>query len=337
MPTKVLRRCLPRTPATLQVHSLCQTLQMPDRKRGSVVECPTIFLGLQWERIAIRSRIQGTSRFRELPEFDRSMTSDPRMTAPKMVRQKYLNKRIAMVTAYDYPQAKLADEAGVDGILVGDSLAMVVQGRENTLPATLDELIYHAEMVGRATNRAMVVVDLPFPINHLDPAQVIRDASRVLKETRCQAVKLEGGQEQASVIDSLVTAGIPVMAHVGLRPQTVHQMGGYRVQRDGDILMADAVAAEQAGAFAVVVECVASDLAAAMTDKLKIPTIGIGAGAGCDGQVLVLHDLIGMTSGYVPSFVKQFADVGETIRSAIGDYCREVRDGTFPSDEHGFS
>lgn len=265
------------------------------------------------------------------------MTSEPRMTAPKMVRQKYLHQRIAMVTAYDYPQAKLADEAGVDGILVGDSLAMVVQGRENTLPATLDELIYHAEIVGRAAQRAMVVVDLPFPINHCDHSQVVRDASRVLKETRCQAVKLEGGQAQAAVIESLVTAGIPVMAHVGLRPQTVHQMGGYRVQRDEDILTADAVAAEQAGAFAVVVECVASELATAITNKLNIPTIGIGSGAGCDGQVLVLHDLIGMTSGYVPSFVKQFADVGNTIQKAISDYCDEVREGTFPSEEHGFS
>lgn len=260
-----------------------------------------------------------------------------RVTVPSLLRMKGKGERIAMVTAYDFPFAKLADEAGVDAILVGDSLGMVVQGRENTLAVTLDQLIYHAEIVGRAVERAMVVVDLPFAINHLEPSRAIDQAARVLKESRCQAVKLEGGREQARVIEALVTAGVPVMAHVGLRPQTVHQMGGYRVQRDEPRLLADAQAAEQAGAFSAVVECVPTELGRRITEALKIPTIGIGSGPHCDGQVLVLHDLIGLTSGYTPSFVRQFADVGAAVRSALEGYCGEVRQGRFPGEEHGFS
>ena len=265
------------------------------------------------------------------------MTSDPRMTVPKFLRLKQQRKKIAMVTAYDFPHAKLADAAGVDGILVGDSLAMVVQGHENTLAARLDQIIYHAEMVARAAKQALVVADLPFPINQCEPSRVIDEAGRVLKETRCQAVKLEGGAKQAPLIEALVTAGIPVMAHVGLRPQTVHMMGGYRVQRDEDQLLTDARAAQDHGAFSIVIECVPTEVATSISRQLMIPTIGIGAGPGCDGQVLVLHDLIGMTSGYTPSFVKQFADVGNAIQQAIRDYCEEVREGAFPADEHGFS
>lgn len=264
------------------------------------------------------------------------MTSDPRITVPKMLRLKQQKKKFTMVTAYDYAQAKLADAAGVDGILVGDSLAMVVQGHENTLPVTLEQMIYHTEMVARAAQRALVVMDLPFPVNHLDAAGVIADAARAIKETRCQAVKLEGGKEQAAVIEALTTAGIPVMAHVGLRPQTVHQMGGYRVQRDEGPLLEDALAAQAAGAFSVVVECVPSELAGKISKKLMIPTIGIGSGPQCDGQVLVIHDLIGLASGYAPSFVRQYADAGSAIQNAIAQYCQEVRDGKFPAAEHSF-
>lgn len=241
-----------------------------------------------------------------------------------------------MLTAYDYPIARLLDEAGIEGILVGDSMSMVVQGHETTLPVTLDEIIYHAEIVGRAVERALVVVDLPFPTNHLGVHKAVEYAGRILKETRCQAVKLEGGAHQADVIAGLVAAGVPVMAHVGLSPQSVHQLGGYKVQRNEERLLADARAVEQAGAFAVVLECIPSDIAAKVTQSLKIPTIGIGAGSACDGQVLVVHDLLGLTSGYVPRFVKQYARLGEIITQAATGYRDDVRSGAFPGAEQSF-
>ncbi len=241
-----------------------------------------------------------------------------------------------MLTAYDYPTARILDESGVDGILVGDSLAMVVQGHSTTIPVTLEQIIYHAEIVCRAVKRAMVVVDIPFPVNHHAIDRVIDNAARVMKETGCQAVKLEGGAAQATVIEALCTAGIPVMAHVGLRPQSVH-LTGYKVQRDEATLLDDALAAEAAGAFSMVVECVQGDIAERLSQKISIPTIGIGAGAGCDGQVLVTNDLFGLTSGYVPSFVKSFADVGELMSSAVRSYCREVEQGEFPGPEQTFS
>jgi 3-methyl-2-oxobutanoate hydroxymethyltransferase len=241
-----------------------------------------------------------------------------------------------MLTAYDYPTAALVDSAGIEAILVGDSMSMVVQGHETTLPVTLDEIIYHAEMVGRAVEQALVIVDMPFPTNHLGVHKAVENAGRILKETRCQAVKLEGGADQADVIAGLVAAGIPVMAHVGLRPQNVHQMGGYKVQRDADRLLADALAAQNAGAFGIVLECIPSKIAADLTAKLAIPTIGIGAGSDCDGQVLVLHDLLGLTSGYVPRFVKPYADLKTTIVEAVTRYREEVRSGEFPGPEQAF-
>jgi 3-methyl-2-oxobutanoate hydroxymethyltransferase len=201
---------------------------------------------------------------------------------------------------------------------------------------TLDEMIYHAEMVGRAVEHALVIVDLPFPTNHLGVHKAIENAGRILKETRCQAVKLEGGADQADVIAGLVSAGIPVMAHVGLRPQSVHQMGGYRVQRDSQRLHADARAAQEAGAFAIVLECIPAPIAAEITTALKIPTIGIGAGSACDGQVLVLHDLLGLTSGYVPKFVRQYADLASMIREAASKYRQDVQAGKFPAAEQQF-
>ena len=241
-----------------------------------------------------------------------------------------------MLTAYDFTMARFLDQAGVDILLVGDSMAMVVQGHENTLPVTLDEMIYHAEMVGRAANRALVVVDMPFPTNHLGVHQAIAAAGRVLKETRCQAVKLEGGADQAEVIRALVGAGIPVMAHVGLRPQSVHTMGGYKIQRNQDQLLADAQAAEAAGAFSIVLECIPKSSAKTVTNQLRIPTIGIGAGNDCDGQVLVSHDVLGLTSGYVPSFVRQYANLNEVIIHAVRDWCDDVRHNKFPDSEHSF-
>ena len=259
-----------------------------------------------------------------------------RITVPQFSGMKTSGQKISMLTAYDYAMARLVDEAGVDGILVGDSMSMVVQGHENTLPVTLDEMIYHAEMVGRAVDHALVVVDMPFPSYHLGAAKAIENAGRILKETRCQAVKLEGGAAQADTIAALVSAGIPVMAHVGLRPQSVHQLGGYRVQRDEAALLHDARAATEAGAFAVVLECVPSTIAKTITDKISIPTIGIGAGPDCDGQVLVLHDVLGLASDYVPRFVKAYADLSTEITGAVRQFCDEVRDGAFPANEHEY-
>ena len=241
-----------------------------------------------------------------------------------------------MVTAYDYPMAKLVDEAGVEGVLVGDSMSMVVQGHENTLPVTLDEMIYHAEMVGRAVDHALVVVDMPFPSYHLGVHKAIENAGRILKETRCQAVKLEGGADQAGTIAALVSAGIPVMAHCGLGPQRIHQLGGYRVQRDEAVLLGDARAATEAGAFAMILECVPESLAQKITESVAIPTIGIGAGPHCDGQVLVLHDLLGLTANYVPRFVKAYANLKTEITGAVHSFRDEVREGQFPGPEHGY-
>jgi 3-methyl-2-oxobutanoate hydroxymethyltransferase len=259
-----------------------------------------------------------------------------RITVPEFTGFKAAERKISMVTAYDYALARLVDSAGVEGILVGDSMSMVVQGHDSTLPVTLDEMIYHAEMVGRAVEHALVVVDMPFPSFHLGKYKAIENAGRILKESRCQAVKLEGGVEQAETIEALVSAGIPVMAHCGLRPQSVHQLGGYRVQRDERELLADAKAAERAGAFAIVLECIPRGIAKKISQEIVIPTIGIGAGADCDGQVLVLHDLLGITSGYVPKFVKAYVDLKTEIKRAVTQYRDEVRDGTFPAKEHGY-
>jgi 3-methyl-2-oxobutanoate hydroxymethyltransferase len=266
-----------------------------------------------------------------------SHAAEPQITVPRFMAMKAAGRKITMLTAYDYAFAGLVDAAGVEGILVGDSLSMVVQGHSTTLPVTLEEMIYHAEMVGRAVRHALVVVDMPFPSFHLGAHRAIENAGRILKETRCQAVKLEGGAEQSDVIAALVSAGIPVMAHCGLRPQSVHQLGGYRVQRDERQLLADSQAAEHAGAFAILLECIPADVAARITASVRIPTIGIGAGVECDGQVLVLHDFLGLNPGHVPRHVKSYADLKTTVAQAVGQYRDEVRAGTFPGKEHTFS
>ena len=259
-----------------------------------------------------------------------------RITVPQFSSMKVEGHRISMLTAYDYTMAQLVDSSGIEGILVGDSMSMVVQGHETTLPVTLDEIIYHAEMVGRAVEHALVIVDMPFPSYHLGNHKAIENAGRILKQTRCQAVKLEGGTDQAETIAALVAAGIPVMAHCGLRPQNVHQLGGYRVQRNRDQLIADATAAEQAGAFAMVLECIPNEVARVITEQVSIPTIGIGAGPHCDGQVLVLNDLLGITSGYIPKFVKAYADLKSDISRAVTQYRDEVREGQFPEKSDGY-
>jgi 3-methyl-2-oxobutanoate hydroxymethyltransferase len=263
-------------------------------------------------------------------------TDSGQMTIPRFRALKAAGQKITLLTAYDYTMAGLLDAVGIEGILVGDSMSMVVQGHSNTLPVTLDEMIYHAEMVGRAVRNALVVVDMPFPSYHLGTFRAVESAGRILKETRCQAVKLEGGADQAEVISALVMAGIPVMAHCGLRPQSVHQLGGYKVQRDQERLLADAQAAERAGAFAVVLECIPGAVAEAITRQVEIPTIGIGAGSGCDGQILVTNDLLGLTSGYVPRFVKAYADLKETISTAVTRFRDDVRSGEFPTPDQSF-
>ena len=264
------------------------------------------------------------------------MASRDRITVRKFAALKAEGRKIAMVTAYDHTMAALVDEVGVEGILVGDSLGMVVQGHPNTLPVTLDQMIYHAEMVGRAVRHALVVVDMPFLSFQLGTERAIEAAGRILKETRCQAVKLEQGPEQADVTAGLVAAGIPVMAHFGLRPQSVHQLGGYSIQRDRQQLLADAKTAEEAGAFAVLLECVPAEAAAEVTASLSVPTIGIGAGSGCDGQILVVNDLLGLTPGRLPRHAKAYADLRSLIAGAVTQYRDEVREGTFPAQEHSF-
>ncbi len=274
----------------------------------------------------------GKSQRMTVPRFVSLKNASPKNASPKNT-----GRKISMLTAYDFPMAQLVDEAGVDAVLVGDSLSMVVQGHENTLHVTLDQIIYHAEIVSRAVRRALVVVDMPFPTFQVSQSTAIANAARILQESGCQAVKLEGTTEQGATIAALVGAGIPVMGHVGLRPQTVHQMGGYKMQRDAGTLLADAQAAQDAGAFAIVLECIPPEIAATITTRLHIPTIGIGAGNQCDGQVLVLHDLLGMTSGYVPRFVRQYADVKQVVTDAVRQYCHDVADGSFPGPDQTLS
>lgn len=255
------------------------------------------------------------------------------MTVPNFIKAKSEGRKLAVLTAYDFLWAGLFDQAGVDAILVGDSLGMVVQGHSNTLPVTLDEIIYHAKMVMRAVKQALVIVDMPFLSFQVSPAQAIENAGRILKETGAAAVKLEGGVSQARTITALSEADIPVMAHVGLKPQSVHKLGGMKVQRDEQGLLADARAAQQAGAFGVVLELIPRQIAAEITRELSIPTIGIGAGPDCDGQVLVNCDMLGLTDGFHPKFIKRFAELRTEATRAVQQYVTEVRSGVFPSDE----
>lgn len=265
---------------------------------------------------------------------DKPATETP-WNIPRFVRAKSQGKKISMLTAYDYLWAKLLDEAGVDSLLVGDTLGMVVQGHANTLRVTLDQIIYHGEMVVRAAKRALVIVDLPFLTYQVSPAQAVESAGRVLKETGASAVKLEGGVTQAATIRRLAESDIPVMAHIGMRPQSVLALGGMgKVQRDRDQIIADAVAAEEAGAFSIVLELIPRDIAAEITKTLKIPTIGIGAGPDCDGQVLVTPDMLGMIPDFNPRFVKKYAQLAGIVKQAVGQYASEVANGQFPAAEH---
>ncbi len=269
---------------------------------------------------------------------------EQKVTVPAVAKAKSSGKPLVALTAYDFPFATIVDEAGVDIILVGDSLGMVVQGLDTTLPVTMDEMIYHSRMVARARHRALLVVDLPFLSYQVGGRQALENAGRLVKEGAAEAVKLEGGRSVAKTISRITAVDIPVMGHIGLTPQSVHRMGGHKVQgrspgqRVGqrERVIEDALAVEEAGAFAVVLEGIPADLAAEITARLSIPTVGIGAGPHCDGQILVLHDVLGLGNGFVPRFVKRYAELRRSAVDAVRAYAREVRSGTFPTAAHSF-
>lgn len=266
--------------------------------------------------------------------------ADRRLSMPGLAAMKRDGERLVMLTCYDALFARLLDAAGVDLLLVGDSLNEVIAGHRTTLSATLDQMIYHGAAVRRGTERALVVVDLPFLSYQVSIEEAIRNAGRVMAETGCHAVKLEGGVVMAPVVEALVSRGIPVIGHLGLTPQSINTLGGYKVQgRDAaaaEQLVADAVALEAAGASAIVLELVPRAVAARVTAAVRVPTIGIGAGPACDGQVLVLHDLLGLNEGFAPKFLKRYADLGATVRTAVGAYADDVRAGRYPDAEHSF-
>ncbi len=249
-------------------------------------------------------------------------------------------QKITCLTAYDYPTAQLLDDAGVDVLLVGDSLAMVVLGYDSTLPVTLEEMLHHVRAVRRGTRRALLVADMPYGSFHVSIEESVRNAIRLVKEGGAEAVKIEGGERRIELIARLVEAEIPVMGHVGLTPQSLHALGGFHVQgKTADAarqVERDARAVEAAGAFAVVLESMPRELAARVTRQVRIPTIGIGAGPDCDGQVLVFHDLVGLTAGHTPKFARQYAHLSAEIARAASEYCEDVRAGRFPSDAESY-
>lgn len=258
------------------------------------------------------------------------------MTVPEFAAAKGRGQRLVMVTAYDYTQARLVDEAGVDGVLVGDSLGMVVQGMPDVLGVTLEDVLYHTRCVARGLKQALLVADMPFLTYQVSIEQAVLNAGRLIKEGGAHAVKVEGGVRSREVIAALVRADIPVMGHIGLTPQSLRRLGGFRVQRAKEQLLQDAQAVAEAGAFALVIECVPGEIASAITASVPIPTIGIGAGAACDGQILVLHDLLGLYTDLRPRFVKRYAELGQQIVNALRTYAEEVRQGLFPTAEHEF-
>ncbi len=266
--------------------------------------------------------------------------SGMKVRTDSLLERKRAGEKIVMVTAYDYPSGRLTDEAGVDVVLVGDSLGNVALGYADTIPVTLDQMVHHTAAVRRGVKRALLVSDMPFMTYKSSIEEALRNCARLVQQGGAEAVKLEGGEEIAPTVERLTRAGIPVMGHLGLTPQSIHALGGYSVQGKrpdaAQRLRSDALALQEAGCFSIVLECMPWDLAEEISRSLAIPTIGIGAGGGCDGQVLVLGDLIGLTSGKLPRFVKQYAQVGQTIREAVGEYAREVRTGAYPDREHAY-
>ena len=269
-----------------------------------------------------------------------SSSSLTKVTAPSLLEKKLRGQPVVAVTAYDYASARLVDEVGLDVVLVGDSLAMVMQGYENTLAVTMDEMLLYTRGVRRAVRRALLVADMPFGSYQAEEASGVANAIRFVKEGGAEAVKIEGGRERAGLVRRIVGTGIPVMGHIGLTPQSVHRMGGYKVQgktmQAMDELRADALALEEAGCFAIVLEGVPRELARVVTEALRIPTIGIGAGPNCDGQILVLHDMMTMTFSEPAKFVRRYADVAGVMRGALAEYKRDVEARTFPSDAESY-
>jgi 3-methyl-2-oxobutanoate hydroxymethyltransferase len=263
-----------------------------------------------------------------------------RKTTAPALRARKGGEPIVMVTAYDFTMARLLDRAGVDAILVGDSLGMVVQGLDTTIPVTLEEVCYHTRAVARGTTGAHVIGDMPFMSFQISPEQALDNAGKLVKEGRAESVKLEGGEEVADHVARIVAAGIPVMGHVGLTPQSVHALGGFKVQgrarQAAERILAGARALDQAGAYAIVLEAVPPDVAEHITSQVSAPTIGIGAGPSCDGQVLVCYDMLGMNLGHTPKFAKRYGEIGDAIVEAVSQYASEVRSGAFPSTEHRF-
>ena len=264
-----------------------------------------------------------------------------KFTVTSFQNAKDKGEKITMLTAYDYSMAKMVDEAGVDSILIGDSLGMVFQGHDSTLPVTVDDIIYHTKAVVRGAKSALIVADMPFLSYHVSVEDAVRNAGRLVKEGGAEAVKLEGGAAFADVVKAIVKAQIPVMGHLGLTPQSVNAFGGYKVQgRDEEAarqLIEDAKAIEAAGAFSIVLECIPDRLAKLVTEAVSIPTIGIGAGSDCDGQVLVVNDMLGMFTDFVPKFVKQYVQLSGDIKGAIEGYVSEVKKGAFPEAKHNFT
>lgn len=265
---------------------------------------------------------------------DKVRTTDFRM-------MKKEGRKITMLTAYDYNSARIQDEAGVDSILVGDSLGMVMLGYENTLPVTIDEILHHTKAVVRGTKRALVIADMPFMSFQVSPEKTVENAGRFLKEGGATAVKLEGGREVLPQTRALIAAGIPVLGHLGLTPQSIHQMGGFKVQgkvlAQAEKLVEDAKLLEEAGVFGIVLECIPAPLAEKVSQSISMPTIGIGAGKGCDGQVLVAHDLLGLSGDFSPRFVRRYANLGEEMQKAFSSYISDVRSGEFPGEKESFS
>ena len=261
-------------------------------------------------------------------------------TASTFLQMKQQGQRIAELTCYDYSTAKLMESAGIHAILVGDSLGNTILGYPDTLSVTMEDMIHHSAAVARACSNTMVIMDMPFMSYQTSVYDAVKNAGRLMKEARGNAVKLEGGAAVTAQIRAIVDAGIPVQAHIGMTPQSVNALGGFKVQGKGEDaakkLLEDAYAVQEAGAFSVVLECTPPKLSALISKKLTIPTIGIGAGAGCDGQVLVYQDMLGMFTDYVPKFVKQFANVGEVMTGAFRDYMDEVQSGAFPSEAHAY-
>ncbi len=263
-----------------------------------------------------------------------------KQTWPKMQKMKEAGERISMLTAYDYSSASMAEKAGVDILLVGDSLSNVVQGNDTTLPATVDEMIYHTKAVRRGAPNTCIICDMPFGSYEISIEEGVRNAVRIIKETGCDGVKLEGGAERAELIKAITQASVPVMAHIGMTPQKIAQMGSFAVQgksvEAAQRLLDDAKALEAAGAVQVLMECVPTPLAAKITESLTVPTIGIGAGNDCTGQVLVWYDMAGMYDKFTPKFVKKYIEAGALITQAMADYVKEVKEGTFPDEAHSF-